>query len=119
MLTQSEVQNFASHWIKAWNAHDLDEIISHYASDVVLVSPVVTKLLNNPSGTIIGKDSLRAYFKTGLEAYPHLKFELIDVMWGLSSIILYYVNQKGGKTGEFMEINENGKVSRVIANYNS
>jgi hypothetical protein len=40
------------------------------------------------------------------------------MMWGLSSVVLYYVNQKGTKTGEFMEIDSNGKIVRVVANYN-
>lgn len=56
--------------------------------------------------------------KKGFEVYPNLKFELIEVMWGLSSIVLYYVNQKGTKSGEFMEIDSTGKIIRVVANYN-
>jgi hypothetical protein len=117
MLTEDSARNLASHWILAWNAHDLDEIMSHYAEDVVLVSPVVARILNDPSGAVKGKEALRAYFKKGLDAYPNLKFDLIDVMWGLSSVILYYKNQKGGKTGEFMEVDSKGKVVRVVANY--
>ena len=92
--------------------------MSHYGEDVVLVSPVAAKILNDPSGTVKGKDALRAYFKRGLEVYPNLKFDLIDMMWGLSSVVLYYVNQKGTKIGEFMEIDSKGKVIRVVANYN-
>ena len=118
MLTEDNVRTLASHWIHAWSAHDLDEIMSHYAEDVVLVSPVAARILNDPSGAIKGKGALRAYFKRGLDAYPNLKFDLIDVMWGLSSVILYYKNQKGGMTGEFMEIDSKGKVVRVVANYN-
>jgi hypothetical protein len=118
MLTEDNARNLASHWILAWNAHDLDEIMSHYGDDVVLVSPVAVKILNDPSGAVNGKDALRAYFKRGLDVYPNLKFELIDVMWGLSSVILYYKNQKGGKTGEFMELDSKGKIVRVVANYN-
>jgi ketosteroid isomerase-like protein len=118
MLTETEVHQFASHWVEAWNSHDLDKIMSHYAADVVLVSPVAAKMLNDPSGTVRGKGALRAYFKRGLEAYPNLKFELVDVMWGLSSIVLYYVNQKSTKTGEFMEVDAIGKVTKVVANYN-
>jgi len=38
-------------------------------------------------------------------------------MWGLESVVLYYVNQKGSKTGEYMEIGPTGKVSKVVANY--
>lgn len=119
MLTEDEARSLASHWIKAWNSHDLDEIMAHYGEDVVLISPVAAKILNDPSVTVNGKDALRGYFKRGLEAYPNLKFDLIDVMWGLSSVVLYYVNQRGTKTGEFMEIDSKGKVIRVVANYNS
>jgi len=39
-------------------------------------------------------------------------------MWGISSVILYYINQRGIKAGEFMEIDTNQKVTKVIANYN-
>ena len=118
MLTEDKARNLASHWIEAWNSHDLDEIMSHYGEDVVLTSPVAARILNDPSGTVKGRDALRAYFKRGLEAYPSLKFDLIDMMWGLSSVVLYYANQRGTKTGEFMEIDSNGKVIRVVANYN-
>jgi ketosteroid isomerase-like protein len=119
MLTKDDARDLASHWVRAWNAHDLDEIMSHYAEDVVLVSPVAAQILKDPSGTVKGKEAVRAYFKRGLDAYPNLKFDLIDVMWGLSSVVLYYTNQKGAKTGEFMEIDSKGKVVRVVANYNT
>jgi predicted ester cyclase len=79
---------------------------------------VAARLLNDPSGTVRGKDALRSYFRRGLEAYPDLEFELVDVMWGLSSVVLYYVNQKGTKSGEYMEFDAAGKVVRVVANYN-
>ena len=118
MLTKKDANEFANHWVKAWNSHDLDEIMLHYSTDIVLVSPVAAKFLNDPSGVVKGKETLCAYFRRGLEAYPNLKFELIDVMWGVSSIVLYYVNQKGTKTGEFMKIDADVKVTRVVANYN-
>jgi predicted ester cyclase len=65
-----------------------------------------------------GKAALRSYFQRGLEAHPNLRFELLDVMCGLRSVVLYYVNQKGSKTGEYMELGPTGRVSRVVANYN-
>ena len=117
MVTGEWAKEFAKEWVASWNAHDLDRILSHYTDDVVLISPVAAKLLNDPSGNVRGKAELRAYFSKGLEAFPSLKFELADVLWGLSSIVLYYTNQRGTKTGEFMEIDTHGKVTRVVANY--
>ncbi|MFY9936516.1 MAG: nuclear transport factor 2 family protein [Silvibacterium sp.] len=117
MISETDIRQFAQHWIAAWNSHDLDAIMSHYAAEVVLTSPTAARLLNDPSGTVTGKEAVRSYFERGLEAYPNLTFELLDVMWGISSVILYYRNQKGTKTGEFMEFDANRKVVRVIANY--
>ena len=119
MLTESSVRQFADDWVRAWNSHDLDAIMSHYAPEIILTSPAAARLLNDPSGVVAGKSALRSYFARGLEAYPNLAFELLDVMWGLSSVILYYKNQKGTKTGEFMELDTNFKVTRVVANYSA
>jgi hypothetical protein len=118
VLSEVEVRKFTDDWIRAWNSHDLEAIMSHYAPEVVLTSPTAAKLLGDPSGTIQGKQALRSYFEKGLQAFPNLRFELLDVMWGISSVVLYYLNQKGTKTGEFMELDANLKVSRVVANYN-
>jgi len=119
MFTQTEAQEFAQQWIRAWNSHDLEAIMSHYASSVTLISPVAAKLLNLPSGTVEGKPALRSYFARGLEAFPQLKFELADVLYGLSSIVVYYINHKGTKTAEYMEFDANKKVIRVVANYSA
>ena len=117
MPSELNAKEFAADWIAAWNSHNLDAILSHYSPDVVLTSPVAAKILNDPSGTVRGKAALRNYFKVGLEAYPNLRFDLQDVMQGLSSVVLCYVNQKGTKTAEFMEFDDSGKVIRVVANY--
>ncbi len=85
--------------------------------DVVLISPVAAKILDDPSGTVEGNAALRNYFECGLELYPKLHFELLDVMCGLSSIVICYENQKGTRTAEFMEFGKNGKIIRVVANY--
>ena len=118
MLSEIEARQFAQAWLQAWNSHDLDAIMSHYSPEVILTSPTAAKLLRDPSGTVAGKQALRSYFERGLEAYPNLTFELLDVLWGVSSVVLYYVNQKGTKTGELMEFDSNQKVVRVVANYN-
>ncbi|HEY2546744.1 MAG TPA: nuclear transport factor 2 family protein [Candidatus Acidoferrum sp.] len=118
-MTRDEASKLANHWVAAWNAHDLDLIMAHYEDDVVLTSPVAAQLLGLPDGKVAGKANLRAYFQRGLEAFPELHFHLEDVLWGLHSIVLYYTNQKGTRTAEFMELSATGKVARVVANYNA
>ena len=117
MLAQDEARQFANQWIEAWNSHDLDAILSHYAPEIVLTSPVAARLLNHPAGSVEGIAALRAYFERGLQAYPQLTFELLDVLYGLSSVVLYYRNQVGSRTAEYMELDANQKIIRVVANY--
>jgi hypothetical protein len=119
MIAEAQAKEFAREWVAAWNSHDLDAIISHYGENVVLTSPVAAKALNDPSGTVKGTDALRSYFDRGLRMFPELHFELLDVMWGLFSVVVCYVNQRGTRTAEFMEFDQSGKVIRVIANYSS
>lgn len=117
MNTQQRSEEFARQWVAAWNSHNLDAIMSHYEENVVLTSPVAARILDLPSGAVEGKTALRNYFKQGLNLYPNLLFELLDVMHGLSSIVICYKNQKGTRTAEFMEFDKNGKIIRVVANY--
>lgn len=119
MLDERQVRDFAREWVEAWNSHDLERILEHYSDDVALTSPVAAERLGDPSGTVRGKAALRRYFEQGLAAYPELRFDLVDVMWGIGSVVLYYVNQRGTMTGEVMELDAAGRVTRVLANYGS
>ena len=116
-MTRDEALNLANHWVEAWNAHDLDLIMTHYEEGIELTSPAAAQLLGISDGMVRGKANVRAYFQRGLEAYPDLHFQLEDVLCGLNSVVLYYKNQKGTRTAEFMELSAAGKVVRVVANY--
>jgi ketosteroid isomerase-like protein len=116
-VTRDEAWSLANHWVAAWNAHDLDSIMEHYEDAIELTSPVAARLLGSSDGKVIGKANLRAYFQRGLEAYPEIDFRLEDVLWGVTSVVLYYTNQKGTRTAEFMELSARGKVTRAVANY--
>jgi predicted ester cyclase len=111
-VTRDDAWSLADHWVAAWNAHDLDLIMTHYEDAVELTSPVAARLLGTPDGKVSGKANLRAYFQRGLDAFPELQFRLEDVLWGMNSVVLYYTNQKGTRTAEFMELSATGKVTR-------
>ena len=116
-LQASFAREFAQDWVDAWNSHDLERILTHYDDAVVLTSPVALKLLNG-DGTVRGKAALREYFLRGIQAFPDLRFDLIHVLWGTETIVIYYVNNvRGSKTAEVMLLNPAGKIQRVWANY--
>ena len=109
----------AHEWLDAWNSHNLDEIMAHYADDIEFYSPLISKLNNNPEGKISSKDELRAYFARGLAAYPDLHFKLHKILTGVGSIVLYYESVNNTMSAEFMEINSDGKIVAVRAHYGS
>lgn len=117
MISREKAIRIAGDWIDAWNKHDLGSILSHYSEDIELVSPIVTKLLGDKSGTVVGKEAVGRYFEKGLEAYPDLSFEMIEVFTGVRSFVLYYRRHNGPLGAELMELNEEDKIRRVIAHY--
>ena len=59
-MTKDEAWKLANDWVAAWNAHDLDLIMTHYEETIVLTSPVAARLLGSPDGTVTGKDKLES-----------------------------------------------------------
>jgi hypothetical protein len=116
-LEASIAREFAQDWVDGWNSHDLERILTHYDDQVILVSPVALKLLGG-DGTVRGKAALGEYFLRGLKAFPNLRFDLIETLWGTETIVVYYINNvRGSKTAEVMLLNSAGKIQRVWANY--
>ena len=116
-LQASFAREFAQDWVDAWNSHDLERILTHYDDQVLLVSPIALKLLGG-DGTVRGKSALREYFLRGLAAFPDLRFNLIETLWGTETIVVYYINNvRGSRTAEVMLLNSAGKIQHVWANY--
>lgn len=116
-MDQSEADRIAAEWVEAWNAHDLDRILSHYGDDLEFTSPLVVERLGRADGTIRTKAELRDYFAVGVAPGSALKFELLDVLPGVSSLTLYYRNHRNRTVAETMHISPDGRVERVSVHY--
>lgn len=79
LLTQAEAVAFVAEWMDAWNSHDLERILEHYADDVEYWSPFIAALAEpgapGADGRLSGKDTVRAYFAAALDKYSDLHFE--------------------------------------------
>lgn len=117
MIERAWAKAFAAEWIAAWNSHDLERVLSHYTDDFEMTSPLIIQLMHEPSGTLKGKAAIRTYWQTGLAANPGLHFDLIDMLVGVSSIILYYRTASGRTSAEVVIFNEAKLVMKSIANY--
>jgi len=111
-------KEFAAEWIDAWNSHDLDRILSHYAEDVEVTTPMIRVAMGIDDGTVHGKDVARQYWRAALQKVPDLHFELVEATQSVESIALYYKSVMGKMAVETMFFNDKGKVNKVIAHYN-
>lgn len=118
MLAEKDGNELAQKWIEDWNNHDLDAIMSHYAEEVELVSPLAVKILGDPTGKVIGKTALKAYFTKGLAANPNLNFKPIQTLIGVESIVMYY-RKDHLLSAEFVMVNREKLITQVKAHYSS
>ena len=116
MLDKAFADHFAADWIDAWNKHDLDHILSHYADDFEMSSPVIIAVAGVPSGILKGKENVGAYWAKALPLAPELHFELLTTLVGVNSITLYYQGVRG-LSAEVFHFNQYGKVSKAYAHY--
>ena len=116
----TQARAFADEWIAAWNAHDLDRILSHYAQDVVFLSPIAEKRVGH--GRVIGHDALRAYWGPAIGPGSRLRFELVEVLVGFEALtIVYDADLPAGlgrrRAAETFELGRDGRVVRSMACY--
>jgi ketosteroid isomerase-like protein len=116
-MTHEEAVKHAEDWVDAWNQHDLERILSHYAQDVVFEAETVRKRWNKPDGKLYGIDELRRHFALGLELAPQLQFRMEQVLLAPSGYAVLYQRENGNRVIDSVTMNEEGRAIAVIAYY--
>jgi len=117
MIDKKFAQEFAQEWVSAWNAHDLDAILSHYSDDFEMTSPFISSVAGGTGNTLKGKAAVAEYWKVALEKFPDLKFELSDVLVSQYSLIIHYRSVMNKMAAEIMMFGADGEVVKSIAHY--
>src|SRR3954462_6312233 len=124
-----DVDAFAREWIAAWNAHDLERGLSHYAPDGELSSPLAAARGPGAGGEVRGRGGagsggyvrgeaeLRAYWEPALAANPDLHFELEAVLTAVDGCTILYRNQRGRLVAESLFWNAARLVTRAAVAY--
>ena len=105
--------DFAEEWEAAWNAHDLDRILSHYASGIVFRSAKALKTVGR--GKVEGRNALRMYWSSALERQPDLRFTVLDVFEGFDTMVLVYLNHAGRRAAETVRFDGAGQIVEASA----
>ncbi|TCU67281.1 SnoaL-like protein [Bradyrhizobium sp. R2.2-H] len=104
-------------WVEAWNTGDLERVLALYDEAAVMTSDRIPAMGFDASGTVRGKDSLRAYWGKALGLLPELHFSLIDLFVSPDSVVVFYENERGKKICEYLRVNDAGLIVQGSANY--
>lgn len=96
------LRTFVDDWATAWNAHDVESLLQHFADAVVFTSPVAAQLIPSSGGVIRGKTALREYWTEGLRRLPDLHFEVLATYVGVDTVVINYRNQRGSLVNEVL-----------------
>jgi len=110
-------KQFAREWIDAWNSHNLERVLAHYADDFEMHSPYIVQIAGESSGRLKGKAAVGVYWAKALAMIPDLHFELISTLVGVNSITLYYKGARDRLSAEVFHFAPDGKVVEAFAHY--
>lgn len=108
---------FAREWTEAWNSHDVDRIVSHYADELHYVSPLIYNRFPELDGVITDRETLRQYVSMGLEKRPDLAFTLLGVLYSARGFVMFYENAFGTHSAEYIELGADNRATLSIACY--
>lgn len=116
-ITMELARRLADEWIAAWNAHDLERILALYTEDFDMASPYIVQIAGRSDGRLQGRAAVGAYWSAALKKYPELHFDLVDVLLGADSMVLYYRSIGGRMAAESFSLDATGRIRSAAAHY--
>jgi len=107
---------FAETWHANWCKVDIDAVVSHFAEDAEMRSPLAEKLTG--SAVVRGSEKIRRYWK---EAYGHVKsadLQLLSWSWDkpMRRLTMWWRLDET-RASEYMDFDATGRVIRSEAFY--
>ena len=117
-MTPQNLKDTAMLWFKAFNEHNLENLLELYDDSAEHYSPKLKIREPETNGLIKGKNALRTWWKDCFERLPTLQYEVNKLTADSEQVFMEYTRKVEGeedmKVGEVLEI-KHGKIvfSRV------
>ncbi len=100
----------AHNWFKAFNEHDLEQLLSLYTDDARHFSPKLKIRQPATGGLIVGKQALRLWWEDAFKRLPTLRYVPIHFTANHQRVFMEYTRHVEGEedllVGEVLEIKE-------------
>jgi hypothetical protein len=84
-------QAIARAWLDAFNAYDVDRLVSLYADDCTHTSPKLRTLHPETGGKLVGKEALRGWWTDAIKRLPGLRYEVSLITANEQRVFVEYV----------------------------
>ena len=107
MTNTVKALEFSRAWESAWNARDVEAVLSHFHDDVLFTSPIATRMGFASDGVVRGKEALRRYWNAALARVPDLHFQVTGVYEGTQTMVILFRTQNGDDRAEVLVFSQN------------
>lgn len=92
MITQQN-QSIAFKWFEAFNAHNLEQLLSLYDDHAQHFSPKLKIRKPETEGLIKGKNALRVWWQDAFERLPTLYYKVTSLTANSDRVFMEYIRQ--------------------------
>lgn len=92
-----ELQSIAFKWFDAFNAHDLEKLLSLYDDDAEHFSPKLKIRKPETNGLVKGKSALREWWRDAFDRLPTLHYKVTSLTANGERVFMEYVRKVDGE----------------------
>lgn len=116
IMSRDAAGRFVENWCASWCKVDIDAVISHFAADAEMRSPLALKLTGSP--VVSGADNIRKYWQRAYGRVESADLKVLAWSWdGPMSRLTVWWQLAETRASEFMEFDSAGRVTRSEAFY--
>lgn len=103
--------SIAHAWFEAFNAHNLEKLLSLYDDDAMHFSPKLKIKHPETNGFVSGKEALRTWWQAAFDTIPTLHYKVTSLTANHDRVFMEYIRMVTGENdmlvAEVLEIKEN------------
>lgn len=80
-------------WTEAFNAHDVERLVSLYDEQATHTSPKIRALHPQTAGMLVGREALRRWWADAIARLPGLRYELQTVTASADRVFIEYLRR--------------------------
>jgi limonene-1,2-epoxide hydrolase len=84
-------------WLSAFNAHDVEALVSLYAENCTHTSPKIRALYPHTGGKIHGKAALKNWWAEAITRLPTIRYECVATTASERSVFIEYLRHVEGE----------------------